>query len=189
MTKATDRQHLLAARARLSPAQRAAAATAIAAHASGCAPLATARRVAAYLALPSEPDSGPLIADLLARGAEVIVPVVVSDTDLAWVQYTGESELRPGALGIAEPVGERLGPEALASVDVVVLPALAVDRSGHRLGRGAGYYDRALADHRGVRCAVVYASELLAEVPHEPHDVPVHLVLTDGGVFRVPPPD
>jgi 5-formyltetrahydrofolate cyclo-ligase len=69
---------------------------------------------------------------------------------------------------------------------LVIAPALAVDHAGWRLGRGAGYFDRALAHARGTLCAVVYADELLPVVPHEPHDVAVHLVVTEAGIFRVP---
>ena len=72
------------------------------------------------------------------------------------------------------------------SCDVVIVPALAVDHAGYRLGRGAGYYDRALAGVRAPLCALVFSHELLPEVPHEPHDVPVQLAVTPGGVFRVP---
>jgi 5-formyltetrahydrofolate cyclo-ligase len=69
---------------------------------------------------------------------------------------------------------------------LVIAPALAVDHAGWRLGRGAGYFDRALAHARGPICALVYADELLPGVPHEPHDVPVQLVVTEAGMFRVP---
>ena len=68
-----------------------------------------------------------------------------------------------------------------------VAPALAVDHAGHRLGRGAGYYDRALVSVRAPVCALVFTDELLSFVPHEPLDIPVQMAVTPGGLFRVPP--
>jgi 5-formyltetrahydrofolate cyclo-ligase len=89
-------------------------------------------------------------------------------------------------LGIPEHEGELLGPAALEGCDLLFLPAVAVDHAGHRLGRGAGYYDRALADVRAPLCALVFTHELLPEIPHEPHDVPVQMAVTPDGLFRVP---
>ncbi|RYI99966.1 MAG: 5-formyltetrahydrofolate cyclo-ligase, partial [Actinomycetales bacterium] len=130
---------------------------------------------------------------LLERGVEVLVPVIVDDETLDWVALSpaGTSATHTftsGRLGIREPTGPRLGRGALADVDLVLAPATAVDHAGHRLGQGGGYYDRALAGVRAPVCAVVFADELLPEVPHEPHDVPVQLAVTEQGVFRIPQP-
>ncbi len=84
-----------------------------------------------------------------------------------------------------EPTGPRLGRDTPSTCDLIVLPALAVAHDGHRLGRGAGYYDRALAGVDVPRCALVFAHELLPEVPHEDHDVPMQMALTPQGLFRV----
>lgn len=165
---------------------RTAAGEALAAHAAAEPALARARRVAIYLAMPTEPPTQPLIEGFWARGAAVIVPVVEADHLLAWVELEPGVEVRRGALGIPEPTGPRLPADALATCDLVVVPALAADHAGHRLGRGAGYYDRALGAAKAPVCAVVHLHELLPEVPHEPHDHPVDLVLTPGGLFRVP---
>ncbi|EFQ82569.1 5-formyltetrahydrofolate cyclo-ligase [Aeromicrobium marinum DSM 15272] len=178
------RAHLTARRGR-SAAARVSVAEALAQHAAATAVLAGARRAAVYLSTASEPGTGPLIEGFLARGTEVLVPVVRDDGLLDWVLFDPAAVRTVGGLGISEPEGERLGPDAVAGVDVVVLPALAVDHAGRRLGRGAGYYDRALAGLPVVRCAVVHADELLPVVPSEPHDVPVDLVLTEAGVFRI----
>jgi 5-formyltetrahydrofolate cyclo-ligase len=184
-TKAALRLSVLERRARRSESERDSAAQAIAAHLAGAA-FAQAPTVAAYLSMGSEPGTGPLINLLLTRGTEVIVPVTASDGGLDWVRYEPDAPLTRSPLGVLEPDGPRLGADALAGAGLVIAPALAVDHTGWRLGRGAGYFDRALAHARGPICALVYADELLPVVPHESHDVPVQLVVTEAGIFRVP---
>lgn len=184
-TKAALRLSVLERRARRSESERDSAAQAIAAHLAGAA-FAQASTVAAYLSMGSEPGTGPLINLLLTRGTEVIVPVTASDGGLDWVRYEPDAPLTRSPLGVPEPDGPRLGADALAGAGFVIAPALAVDHAGWRLGRGAGYFDRALAHARGPICALVHADELVPVVPHEPHDVPVQLVVTDAGIFRVP---
>lgn len=170
-------------RRRRSEAERAQAAQAIALHAPAVAALVRARRVAAYLSMPSEPGTGPLLDWLTGLGTEIVVPVSNADRTLDWVAYA-PGEVVVGDLGVPEPTGPRRGESALHACEVAIIPALAVDHGGNRLGRGAGYYDRALADFPGVTCALVYDDELRAELPHEPHDRPVDLVLSPGGLFR-----
>jgi 5-formyltetrahydrofolate cyclo-ligase len=188
-TKDGLRRTLLAARRARTPEARSAAERAIAAHAAADRALSRAARLAAYLAMPGEPPTADLIAAFLSTGTEVLVPVTRPDHRLDWVLHDPAAPTVRSALGIDEPMAEPLPGDALAEVDLVLVPALAVDHHGNRLGRGAGYYDRALAGLRGrpdrpLLCAVVFADELLPEVPHDDHDVPVDLVLTDGGVFR-----
>ncbi|WP_229054935.1 5-formyltetrahydrofolate cyclo-ligase [Aeromicrobium sp. Leaf350] len=185
------RRILLATRRGRTDAALADAGQAIAAHLSGDRALRGARRVAAYLSMKGEPPTGPLLADLRAACAEVVVPVTRPDGTLAWVSHDPQAETVRSAIGVDEPVAEPLPASPLGDLDLVLVPALAVDHHGRRLGRGAGYYDRALAEvvarsdrPRPLLCAVVFTDELLAEVPHESHDVPVDLVLTPGGVFR-----
>ncbi len=179
------RESILQRRANRSDHDRAAAADAIAAHLAGAA-FAQVPMVAAYLSMGSEPGTGPLIDALLARGTEVIVPVTSTGGVLDWVRYTPDASLTPSALGVPEPDGPRLGADSLGDAKLVIAPALAVDQSGWRLGRGAGYFDRALVRAGGPICALVYADELLPAVPHEDHDIPVNLVVTEAGIFRVP---
>ena len=182
--KGALRASILQRRAALSDDDRTAAATAIAAHLATAA-FAQVPTVAAYLSMGSEPGTGPLIEALLARGTEVIVPVASAEGALDWVGYAPDARLTRSSLGVPEPDGPRLGPDAIAGAGLVIAPALAVDHAGWRLGRGAGYFDRALAKARGPICALVYADELLPVVPHEDHDVPVDLVVTEAGIFRV----
>ena len=145
-------------------------------------------RVACYLSMLSEPNTGALIAGLVARGTEVVVPLSLADGMLDWVVYDPAAPVGRTSLGIPEPAGPRLGASALKSCALVIVPALAIDHSGHRLGRGAGYYDRALGDVSAPVCALIFAHELLASVPHDPHDIPVQMAVTPQGVFRSPSP-
>jgi 5-formyltetrahydrofolate cyclo-ligase len=179
------RSAFLAKRRARSPDELTAAAEAIAAHLLA-EPFARVSVVAGYSSTTTEPGTGPLLSGFHERGVEVIVPVTGPDHRLDWVRWMPGAASATSALGVPEPTSERLGAEALERAALVVVPALAVDLAGNRLGRGAGYYDRALANVRGLRCALVFADELLGRVPHADHDIPMDLVVTDAGTFRVP---
>jgi 5-formyltetrahydrofolate cyclo-ligase len=185
VTKAQVRAELLARRRAMEPAKRTTAAEAIALHVLAVPVVARARRVACYLSMPAEPGTGPLLAGLRERGIEVVVPISQDDRTLDWVLHDPAAAVATTSIGVPEPAGPRLGAGALDTCAVVIVPALAVDHAGHRLGRGAGYYDRALSAASAPRCALVFTHELLPEVPHEPHDVPVHMAVTPSGLFRV----
>ncbi|MEU5521295.1 5-formyltetrahydrofolate cyclo-ligase [Streptomyces sp. NPDC047860] len=155
--------------------------------------LAHARTVAAYVSVGSEPGTLALLDALRARGVRVLLPALLPDNDLDWGTYTGQNSLgrvrHGGRMALFEPAGERLGPDAVTEADVVLLPGLAVDARGMRLGRGGGSYDRVLArlDRAGARPALVvllYDAEVVGRVPEEPHDRPVHAVVTPSGVRR-----
>ncbi len=142
-------------------------------------------RVAAYRSMASEPPTERLVEALLAAGHEVVVPVTLSDLDLDWAP----AGRVPGVIAGLDV--ETLGVEAIAGAALVVTPGLAVDRLGHRLGRGGGSYDRALA-RRSPGAFVVtllYDEELLGadeRVPVQEHDVRVDAVVTPGlGTIRV----
>jgi 5-formyltetrahydrofolate cyclo-ligase len=136
--------------------------------------------VAAYAGVGDEPPTRPLL-DLLAEdGLTVWLPVVVG-RDLRWSRYAGWSAL-VDRHGLLEPAGEATKDE-LQEVDLIFAPALAVDRSGNRLGRGGGYYDRALAGVPRERIvSVVFTDEVLDALPTHPHDVRVGRALTPDGV-------
>ncbi len=146
--------------------------------------------LAAYLARPGEPPTGPLLARWRAAGRRVLLPVVLPDLDLDWAP--DDATRRPGRVrDVAEPDGERLGPGAIRTASVVVVPALAVDRLGHRLGQGGGSYDRALARlaPSALVVALLHPGELLeTPLPAEPHDHRVDLAVTVEGVTRISPP-
>ncbi|MFF2922064.1 5-formyltetrahydrofolate cyclo-ligase [Streptomyces celluloflavus] len=147
------------------------------------------RTVAAYVSVGHEPPTRDLLDALRAAGVRVLLPVLLPDNDLDWAGYEGAGHLVPAGRGLLEPDGPRLGPEAVTGADVVLLPGLAVDGRGRRLGRGGGSYDRVLARlaRAGADPALVvllYDTEVLAHVPAEPHDRPVHAAVTPSGVHR-----
>jgi 5-formyltetrahydrofolate cyclo-ligase len=133
--------------------------------------------VCLFVAVGGEPGGLPVLDAALALGRRVLLPVTVGDAPLDWAPYDGPGSLGPGPHGLREPTGPRLGPDAIADAGLVVVPALAVDRRGVRLGRGGGHYDRSLplAGPATRLVALVGDDELLDDdLPAEPHDVPVH---------------
>ncbi|WP_445257415.1 5-formyltetrahydrofolate cyclo-ligase [Nocardioides aurantiacus] len=181
------RDQLLAARRRIPVLDLGEAARATAEHLLALEEVRRAATVAAYVSVSHEPGTGPLLEALAASGTRVLLPVVLPGMDLDWAAYAGPDDLRP-ARNLLEPAGARLGVEAVAGADVVLVPGLAVGRDGTRLGRGAGCYDRALArlPRDTFTCVVLHRGEVLDAVPAEPHDVPVAAAVTPDGVLRLP---
>lgn len=142
--------------------------------------------VAAYVPTDPEPGSVQLLDALRGRGVQVLLPVV-DGRGLDWSAYDGA--LASGPWGLREPTGPRLGPTALGRADAVLVPALAADLAGTRLGRGAGFYDRALPLARpGIPLiAVLHDGELLDTLlPAEPHDVAMTAAVTpSAGLVRL----
>lgn len=154
--------------------------------------LAGARTVAAYVSVGSEPGTRVLLDALRTRGVRVLLPVLLPDNDLDWSVYEGAGRLVRAGRGLLEPDGERLGRDAVLEADAVLLPGLAVDARGMRLGRGGGSYDRVLArlTAAGARPALIvllYDDEVVARVPVEPHDHPVDAVVTPASTYRTGP--
>ena len=114
----------------------------------------------------------------------MLLPVSRDDGLLDWVLGDGETE-REGQFGVPEAVGEVLGPIAINDVDLIIVPAASVDRTGMRMGWGRGYYDRMLGsmEQRPPVYAVVFDNELVDSVPTEVHDKPVDGVVTPSGVI------
>jgi 5-formyltetrahydrofolate cyclo-ligase len=181
--KSALRERILAARQERPAAERAAAAAAVAT--TLLRGLARARTIAAFAPDETEPGHGRIPASYTQLGARILLPVVPDDGgELRWAVDTGR--LAPGRFGLLEPVGPRLGPTAVGTADVVVVPAVAVARDGVRLGRGGGYYDRALRHARpgAVLVAVVWDDEFFDELPSEPHDQRVTAVVTPSGGWQ-----
>jgi 5-formyltetrahydrofolate cyclo-ligase len=144
---------------------------------------------AAYYSVGTEPDTRGLIYALWKRGTYVLLPLLLPGGDLNWASYEGPDSLAAGPLGLLEPAEPPRGVAAVASADLVIVPALAVDRRGYRLGRGGGSYDRALARVGAPvpTVALLYDDELLDELPIGPHDLPVRLAARPGeGITRLP---
>ncbi|MFJ9706243.1 5-formyltetrahydrofolate cyclo-ligase [Streptomyces sp. NPDC101234] len=187
------RREFLGVRNRLTTDVVREAAETLAGHALELPELAGARTVAAYVSVGNEPGTLVLLDALLTRGVRVLLPALLPDNDLDWGAYAGEGSLarvqHSGKMALFEPSGERLGPDAVLRADVVLLPGLAVDARGMRLGRGGGSYDRVLArlERAGAHPALVvllYDTEVVEHVPAEEHDRPVQAVVTPSGARR-----
>nr|WP_213773497.1 5-formyltetrahydrofolate cyclo-ligase [Bradyrhizobium sp. dw_78] len=182
-SKAELRATALAARDVLSGAQRIAAAQAIAARGL---PFALARGaiVAGYSPIRSEIDPGPLLQRLATEGATLALPVIAGrDQPLRFHAWSAGDELVRGAFGILEPP-----PEAAEVIpDILLVPLAAFDRAGHRIGYGAGYYDRSLAQLRRSKAVtavgIAFAVQEIEAVPSLTHDVALDYVLTEAKVF------
>ncbi|MEV5171558.1 5-formyltetrahydrofolate cyclo-ligase [Streptomyces flaveolus] len=189
------RRELLGVRNRLTADDVRVAGRALAERALDLPELARARTVAAYVSVGGEPGTLALLDALRASGVRVLLPALLPDNDLDWGEYAGPDSLarvrHGGKMALFEPSGPRLGPDAVTDADVVLLPGLAVDARGMRLGRGGGSYDRVLArlERAAARPRLVvllYDTEVVARVPAEAHDKPVHAVVTPSGVRRFP---
>ena len=126
-----------------------------------------------------EIDVRPLITGL--KGKHIALPVV-DDTDMYAAPYTAVSVLKPNKWGILEPAGGARTP--VSAIEAAVIPALGADRRGHRLGYGKGYFDRFLRRLDARFICPVFGACLVDTLPAEEHDIPMHIVATESGVFR-----
>jgi 5-formyltetrahydrofolate cyclo-ligase len=178
------RSRLVAARAERRADEIVAAGAALARH--GLVAFGAVTRVAAFAGVGDEPPTRELLDGLRGRGVAVLLPIV-DGLELRWAPYDGWDELVPATFGLLEPPAPGRVEGMLDTVDVLLVPALAVDHRGNRIGRGKGHFDRALADVEPDRVvAVVFDDELLDEVPVESHDRRVGAALTPSGLRRLP---
>lgn len=187
--KARLRTRVLNQRTKLRPADLLAAGQALRDVLLDVPAVSRAAVVAAYVAVGNEPGTGPLLDELGSRGVRVLLPVLQRDLDLDWAVYTGPHELERAPFGLLEPTGPRLGVDAVASADAVLVPGIAADPAGVRLGRGGGSYDRALARVApdAFTCVLLHDGELLeGPVPAEPHDRTVQAAAMPSGLVRLP---
>ena len=184
LRKAELRTQILARRSALPAGQRAAAGRAIRDTLLDRPEVQMAGTVAAYYSVGTEPDTRGLVFALWKRGTYVLLPILRDDGDLDWASYEGPDSLVPGPRGLRQPGEPPRGVDAVARADAVLVPALAVDPAGRRLGRGGGSYDRALARIGPLipLIALVYDDELIDHVPAERHDVPVRAVARPAGI-------
>ncbi|MFC4375634.1 5-formyltetrahydrofolate cyclo-ligase [Nocardia halotolerans] len=179
-TKYAWRRQILAERAQVAVADHAGEAAALAAAVGA---LATRDAlVCAYVPVRGEPGDLRMLDALRDRGATVLLPVTGEPGPLSWARYEGPDSLRKARYGLLEPTTATLPPPIIGEATTILIPALAVDRRGVRLGRGAGYYDRTLgaADARSRLIAVVRDNELVDRLPEEPHDHRMGWALTPG---------
>jgi 5-formyltetrahydrofolate cyclo-ligase len=186
--KAALRRRVLDARRRLRPGDLGSAARALRDVLLATPEVSRARVVAAYVSVGREPGTGPLLDALLERGTEVLLPVMLPDGDLDWAVHEGDAALTEASRGLLEPTGPPLGAGAVGGAAAMLVPGLAVDRRGVRLGRGGGSYDRALArlGGRAFTCVLLHDGEVLdLPVPRDRHDVPVLAAATPSGLVRL----
>lgn len=174
--KTALRKSILQTRTKLDPTETS---NALATHLVGLCQLLRAKVVGIYLSFGSEPDTKAFIALAASAGITLAAPRITATNQMEFARFDGSS--RQGLHGFAEPTGEVV---ALDSLDLVIAPALAVTKSGIRLGRGAGYYDRYLEKSKAKVAAVVYANEILDEVPSQAHDQSVDYIVTQDGILQ-----
>ena len=183
--KVALRSRLLTARRQMSPSALQAAAINLQEQTRDLVRRTAPSTIAAYVPVGAEPG-GPGLLPTLAAAGRLILPVLLPGGDLDWAAYDGA--LVAGPRGLLEPPGPRLGVDAVRSAGLILVPALAVDTQGRRMGRGGGSYDRALArlspsSPAPLIVALLHDGELVDEVPAEPHDRPVQGVITPTGGF------
>ncbi|CUR57812.1 5-formyltetrahydrofolate cyclo-ligase [metagenome] len=183
--KTALRDQLLTARNRRPLTEVGADAAAIAERLLAAPEVRRAATVAAYVSIGTEPGTTALIEALREQGKRILLPVVQRNLDLDWAVHTGD--LVTARMGLLEPAGPPEGVDAIAWADVVLLPGLAVDSAGWRMGRGGGCYDRALGRVPVGTPTIVllYDDEVVDQVPTEPHDRPVTHVVTPRRLVRL----
>ena len=146
--------------------------------------------VALYMAVRGEIDCGLLLRDAWEKGKKALLPLCSAAVpgEMRMVACSGPDRLRPGAFGIPEPVAEEAPTEPESAPDIILVPGLAFDRQGNRLGMGGGYYDRLLARPVYAASLVVgfaYAFQIVDHLPAGKHDVPVGALCTDTSFMRI----
>jgi 5-formyltetrahydrofolate cyclo-ligase len=182
--KRTLRRELVARRDAMPASERARIAAALIANVTSLPPYRAARSVLATMAIGSEWDTRAFVARCRADGKRIVLPrVTPPPRHLQLHEVADERDLVAGVWNIPEPDPERCPAVELKDIDLALVPALAVDRAGYRLGYGAGYFDRLLAG-RGESpfCVVALPAEfIVASLPHEDHDMPVDMVVSEEG--------
>ena len=140
-----------------------------------------------YVSKPMEVHTRALIGQLLAQGKAVVVPIIEKETKTLRLSYIEDpAVLSRSTFDVAEPVGHEL-PAQASDVKAVIIPMLAFDKRGNRLGYGAGYYDRFLTTHPHMtRIGIAFACQELPEIPIDPTDAGMDLIVTDTGIIHCP---
>ncbi|MDQ0642324.1 5-formyltetrahydrofolate cyclo-ligase [Microbacterium murale] len=173
----------------LSDAQRAAAASGIHDQLDALVDAHSAASISCFLSATTEPGTRAFVTAAVQRGIRVLLPVTRADGLLDWAVADEEGDVAEGLFGLPEPTGEVLGPIAVNDVDLMIIPAAAVDLTGMRLGWGRGYFDKTIGSME--KCppvyAVIYDSEVLDSLPREVHDQPVTGVVTPTRTLTLSP--
>ena len=143
--------------------------------------LKNATNVASYISYEFEPETSDINQRLIKDGKKVFLPRLLENNDIQWVSWNGSSENLTKVENIYEPIGDAVEVE----LDVIILPALHVDRMGNRLGQGGGSYDRALSRSKAFKIALLHYGELTSEIlPIQPHDEKIDAAATPEIVVR-----
>jgi len=181
LTKEAVRRELLRKRIEISPRRRREKDRRIIRNLLSLEELHAAERVLLYYPVKGEPDITPLLSTLIASRGGIVLPKVEGD-QLTLYSVEDLGSLRRGRFGVPEPSrGERVDP---AELDLAVIPGVIFDRHGYRIGFGKGYYDRLLSRIRSPKVGVAYSFQVLEEIPRDPWDKPVDMVVTEEEVIR-----
>ena len=143
--------------------------------------LKNATNIASYISYGFEPETSDINQRLIKDGKKVFLPRLLENNDIQWVSWNGSSENLTKVEKIFEPIGDAVEVE----LDVIILPALHVDRMGNRLGQGGGSYDRALSRSKAFKIALLHYGELTSEIlPVQPHDEKVDATATPEIIVR-----
>ena len=143
--------------------------------------LKDATNIASYISYEFEPETSDINQRLIKDGKKVFLPRLLENNDIQWVSWNGSSENLTKVEKIYEPIGDAVEVE----LDVIILPALHVDRMGNRLGQGGGSYDRALSRSKAFKIALLHYGELTSEIlPIQPHDEKIDAAATPEIVVR-----
>ncbi len=182
--KADAREQARALRAAITSEERILLSAAIAGRLTALPELLDARLVAGYLATAEEADPAPALRTLVERGAVIAYPRVAGPGALTLHVVRSERDLEEWRFGIRQPkvTSPSVDP---GDVDVIIVPGVAFDPEGHRLGYGGGYYDRLLPKAPSAfRVGIAFESQLFADLPHEAHDTTVDAIVTPERVIR-----
>jgi 5-formyltetrahydrofolate cyclo-ligase len=149
--------------------------------------ISSARVIASYISYGDEPNTFELNKAIIAAGKKLLLPRIIEGNGqprLEWVPWNGDSQSLKERGRILEPIGPAETDQK--QIDVVIVPALRVDRDGYRLGQGGGFYDRALAQISAWTIALIYPEEISGQsLPRESHDIPVNAYATYDMVVRL----
>jgi 5-formyltetrahydrofolate cyclo-ligase len=185
MEKKEARRQVREAIARLTAEQREEKSAAIRKRMAGLPEMIRAKSVMGFLPLPDELDTLPILGDCLERGQRVYVPrTFVAERRMIPIRLTDLRTWRQGEYGIMEPDTDETC--TAAEIDFILVPGRAFDRHGNRVGRGAGFYDRFMAQpgFSAIRCGVAFACQVLPEAPHSETDLPVQMLVTEHDALR-----
>ena len=173
----------------LSDSQREAAASGIAEQLDILVNTRNAQSISCFLSTTTEPGTRDFVTAAVKRGIRVLLPITRADGLLDWAVADDSTQVAEGLFGLPEPQGEVLGPIAVNDVDLMIIPAAAIDSTGTRLGWGRGYFDKTIGSME--KCppvyAVIYDSEILDSLPREMHDQPVDGIVTPSRILTLSP--